>query len=229
MAAIAADLPFSANAAENRPFCVNVRFAIRPEERENWKAAMKADQDGCLNDEEKGLQFIVGEDENEPNSFILHEEYLGEEGFKAHLQTPHFLKWQAFTETKPFVEGREPVVDLFYGQHEPEKKQPPVNAYGLNVDVCIKPEARTEFIPVITNNKNGATNDEKLCENFFWGESTTTENSFHFHEQYVGEDHGKEGFEAHTKSPHFARWSEFAAGDVFTQAPKIYFFKTVTL
>ena len=44
--------------------------------------------------------------------------------------------------------------------------------------------------------------------------------TFHFFEQY----RGVEGFEAHTKSPHFADWEQFAATELFTEPPVVSFY-----
>ena len=55
-----------------------------------------------------------------------------------------------------------------------------------------------------------------------WGECTKEPNTFHFHEQYLG----KEGFDAHAATPHFADWEAFAATDPFTKEPEVSFFDT---
>merc|ERR1712071_642836 len=153
-----------------------------------------------------------------------HEQYLGKEGFEAHTKTPHFLEWQTFTESNPFVEGGEPVVDFFFGTHEP-KKIPHREAYCLNVELCIEPSFRGEFMKVIENNSKGSNNDEPLCLQYDYGESPTVSNTFYFHEQYTGSDDGKEGFDAHSKSPHFQVWEEFASKEPFSKPPVVSFYK----
>ncbi len=51
---------------------------------------------------------------------------------------------------------------------------------------------------------------------YSWGENADAPNTFHFHEQYVGE----EGVEAHGAAPHFAVWEEFASrGNPFSKLP----------
>jgi len=224
--ALAADLPNAGVPTERLAYCLNVRFKIRPEQREAFLAAIMHDQDRTLKDEPKALQFVVGESTTETNSFFLHEEYVGEDGFKAHLASRHFAVCQAFFDTKPFVEGRQPVVDIFFGDHKALTRQN-VPAFCLNVDLFPKPENRAEFVPTILNNKAGADNDEPLCLQYVWGESTTVPNTFHFHEEYTGDDGGKEGFDAHTKAPHFAAWEKFAATSPFTREPVVYFFRTI--
>ena len=52
------------------------------------------------------------------------------------------------------------------------------------------------------------------------GESEGEPNTFYFHEEYKD----KEGFLAHTKTPHFAAWEKFASSDPFTKPPEVVFF-----
>ena len=60
-----------------------------------------------------------------------------------------------------------------------------------------------------------------------YGEDVSTPNKFIFHEEYLG----KEGFDAHCSSPHFAKWEEFVNtyGDdgPFTVPPVVDFFQTI--
>merc|ERR1712071_585512 len=79
-----------------------------------------------------------------------------------HTKTSHFLEWQMFEETDPFVEGGELVADRFFGTNEP-KKIPHRKAYCRNVELCIKPSFRGEFMKVIENYSKGCNNDEPLC------------------------------------------------------------------
>ncbi|CAJ1970224.1 unnamed protein product [Cylindrotheca closterium] len=55
--------------------------------------------------------------------------------------------------------------------------------------------------------------------------STTSTKPFYLHEQYSGDNHGKEGFDAHASSPHFAAWEDFVATDPFEKAPEVFFFR----
>lgn len=205
---------------------MNVRFAIKPERRKDFVAAIKADQEGTLKDEPRALQFVVGESTTEENSFFLHEEYIGEKGFEEHKAAPHFVSWKTFCDSDPFLPGRAPVVDCYYGEH-PAVKKDAVPAFCLNVDLYPKAEVRPDFITCIVNNKAGSDNDEPLCTQYVWGESTSTPNTFHFHEEYLGEDGGKEGFNAHTQAPHFAAWEKFAASSPFMQEPAVFFYRTI--
>ena len=80
--------------------------------------------------------------------------------------------------------------------------------YCLNVQLCIKPERRDEFLATIKANQAGTLSKEPLAVTYLFGEDETTPNTFHFHEKYKG----RAGFEAHTKAPHFAVWETFARG-----------------
>mmetsp|Transcript_13232 Transcript_13232/g.32343 ORF Transcript_13232/g.32343 Transcript_13232/m.32343 type:complete len:159 (-) Transcript_13232:140-616(-) len=93
--------------------------------------------------------------------------------------------------------------------------------FFLNVKLCVKPERREEFLECIRANQKGTRENEPLALMYEWGECTTQKNTFYFQEQYVS----KEGFEAHTKMPHFADWEKFAATDPFSEEPEVIFFK----
>ena len=95
------------------------------------------------------------------------------------------------------------------------------------MELNIKPEVRDEFMYVILNNQKGTEKAEPLCLQYHFGESIDTPNTFYFHEQYMGEDKGKEGFVAHSKSPHFAKWEQFVATSPFTKDPTIHFHRTL--
>ena len=93
--------------------------------------------------------------------------------------------------------------------------------YCLNVTLYPNPARREEFVDCIRNNQNNSVQEPK-CVQYTWGESTTESNVFHFHEEY--ED--KDGFEFHTKTPHFALWDKFASSDnAFTKPPEVLFFE----
>ena len=97
-----------------------------------------------------------------------------------------------------------------------------------------KSQVRDEFLTVIKNNKKGTDTTEPLALQYTFGESTSggiaglpdgIPNTFHFHEQYMGDNHGKEGFEAHQQAPHFADWETFVGTDPFTKPPEVFLFK----
>lgn len=93
--------------------------------------------------------------------------------------------------------------------------------YCLNVKLVIKPEVRTEFMECIKNNQHGTLTKEKLAVTYIWGEDEKTPNTFHFFEQYQG----RKGFEAHTKTAHFAAWEQFASTDPFAEPPTVSFYE----
>jgi (4S)-4-hydroxy-5-phosphonooxypentane-2,3-dione isomerase len=102
---------------------------------------------------------------------------------------------------------------------------PVIKKFCLNVNLYVKPERREEFLKVIAINSAGTLSNEPLNISYTWGESTTEKNTFHFQEQFKGE----EGFLAHTNSPHFATWKEFADAEdsPFWKPPVVFFFETI--
>eukprot|EP00306_Pavlova_sp_CCMP459_P021281 CAMPEP_0185550170 /NCGR_PEP_ID=MMETSP1381-20130426/19786_1 /TAXON_ID=298111 /ORGANISM="Pavlova sp., Strain CCMP459" /LENGTH=171 /DNA_ID=CAMNT_0028162941 /DNA_START=28 /DNA_END=543 /DNA_ORIENTATION=- len=93
--------------------------------------------------------------------------------------------------------------------------------FCLNVCLKVKPERREEFIKCIRANQRGTLTSETLALEYVFGEDESTPNTFHFFEKYLS----KEGFEAHTKTPHFAAWEEFAATEPFTAPPVVSFYE----
>jgi quinol monooxygenase YgiN len=98
-----------------------------------------------------------------------------------------------------------------------------IKKFCLNVTLWVKPERREEFLSVIRQNQQGTLANEPLVRLYAWGENTKEPNTFHFQEQYIGE----EGFIAHTQSEHFAAWKKFAdeGESPFTQPPLVEFFE----
>ena len=84
--------------------CLNVTIRVKPERRAEFLSKITADQAGTLRDEPGALAFLVGEDTVTRNKFYLHEQYIGQDGFDAHLKAPHFAPWQAFVDSQPFLE-----------------------------------------------------------------------------------------------------------------------------
>lgn len=213
--------------ASQKPYAVNVRMDIQPERREEFVKIIKEDQKLTLSDEEGSLQFVIGEDIETPNRFYLHEQYVSEEAFQVHTKAPYFKTWTDFCASMPWSPDGAPVVNFYSCTHDAQEI-PVRTAFCLNVELCIKPEVREEFIEVISNNQKGTVEDEPLALQYHWGESTSTPNSFHFHEQYKGEEQGKEGFEAHKQAPHFAAWEKFVGkADPFTKPPSVSLFRTL--
>jgi quinol monooxygenase YgiN len=209
----------------SKPFCLNVRLDVKPERRDEFLKVIQHDGKSTVANELDALQFVVGEDVDSTNTFYLHEQYKSEDAFTYHTQTPHYAKWQTFCNSDPFV--KDPVVDMYHGTHDEETKIPMRAAFCLNVELNIQPHVREEFLKVIDNNQKGS-NAEPLCLQYHYGESTTTPNAFFFHEEYIGQDDGRQGLEAHQAAPHFAVWEHFAStGEPFTKPPTVSLYKSL--
>ncbi len=214
---------------QTKTYAVNLKFSIKPERREDFFSLIRDNQRKTLDLEPASLQYVVGEDIDSPNTFYIHEQFIGAEGFDAHRDMPHAGDWAKFKNSDPFTKGGEPTLDFYYddGESSPQQKIPIRPAFGVHVELCIKPEVREEFLSVILNNQRGSNGEEPLCLQYVFGESTSEENKFVFHEEYDGEDGGKEGFDAHTKTKHFAKWEEFVEKDPFTKSPVVNFFRSI--
>jgi quinol monooxygenase YgiN len=226
---------------DNKPYAVNVRVAVKPSRRQEFLDLIRDNQVRTLEDEAESLQYVVGEDAATPNLFYLHEQFSSRAGFEEHRNTPHSANWAAFQETDPFDEETSPLcLDFYHVENAPfikkkknnnnnnptEKKTTtpilPSKTYCVQVELFIQPSVRQEFLKCIDNNQRGS-NQEPLCYQYVYGESTAEPNKFVFHEEYQG----REGFEAHTRTEHFQVWEEFAATEPFTKDPVVNFFETL--
>lgn len=233
--------PSPPSQSSQQRYAVNLKFTIKPERRDDFLNLIRDNQRKTLDLEPAALQYVVGEDIHSTNTFYLHEEFIGSQGFDAHRDMPHAADWATFKSTMPFVEGTgEPTLDFFFDYDssatsiesaDNEKQEPPQipirPAFCVHVELFVKPEYRQEFIKVIQNNQKGTLGTEPLCLQYVFGESTSTPNKFVFHEEYTGDEDGKEGFDAHTQTPHFKLWEEFVEKDPFTSPPIVNFFKTI--
>ena len=93
--------------------------------------------------------------------------------------------------------------------------------FCLNVRLCVKAERRVAFIACIRANQRGTLSSELLALEYTWGEDVDEPNTFHFFEKYEG----RAGFDAHTATPHFAAWEEFAASEPFSRPPEVRFYE----
>ena len=55
--------------------------------------------------------------------------------------------------------------------------------YCLNVQLCVKPEVRAQFLECIKANQRGTLTKEPLAKTYIFGEDEKTPNTFHFFEQ----------------------------------------------
>jgi len=219
--------------AVSRPFALNVKMSILPEKREAWLKQILDDQSCTRNNEEGNLQFSLSEDTETPNVFYLHEQFVDESAFQAHAASPHFARYDDFCKTeKPYTLEGEPTICFFSPMEEggdwvKRERVVPQTAFCVTVNLYPKSEVRENFLNVIANNKKGTDTTEPLALQYTFGESNSEPNTFHFHEQYSGEGDGKQGFEAHASSPHFADWEKFVDTDPFLKSPEVYFSKIV--
>jgi autoinducer 2-degrading protein len=79
--------------------------------------------------------------------------------------------------------------------------------FALWVSVKVKPEMRERFLEVIEDDSICSVRDEPGCVRFDVLQDRSNPDQYYFYEVYVDEA----GFEAHTKTPHLARWREAAA------------------
>lgn len=219
-----------------KPFAVNVKFSVKPDKRDDFLSLIKDIQKKTLATEPAALQFLVGEHISTPNTFYMHAQFVGEEGFKAHRLTPHSGEWQKFSSDALFSEDGEPAFDFYFAgtgtgtPHEAEKVEISIpSSICVHTELCVKPELREVFLEVVRNNQRGSNSneDEPLCLQYVYGESKDEPNKFLFHEAYTGIHGGKEGFEAHFVTAHFEKWQEFMDLYPFTEAPVVNTFKTL--
>jgi (4S)-4-hydroxy-5-phosphonooxypentane-2,3-dione isomerase len=211
------------------PFALNVQVHVKPDRREEFLEIIQYDAEETMRQEKGALQFTVGQSTTDSTMFHFHEQYQTLKDFENHQATEHFQKWKAFCDTDPFVSDL--ICQEYYllppSVHYTPKVLPSDEVFCLNVELCIKKSVREEFLSVIENNEKGSLTSEPLCRQYVYGESTTTPNTFYFHEQYSGKERGQEGFQAHKVSAHFQVWEEFAAQSPFTKDPVVSFFQSI--
>jgi len=224
----------SSSPSASPPFALNVKMSILPEKRVAWLKQILDDQTSTRNNEKGNLQFSISEDVDTPNTFYLHEQFVDESAFQAHAASPHFARYDEFCKTeKPFTPEGEPTISFFCPMEEGatwverERVAPLTTAFCITVNLYPKTEVREEFLKVIAANKKGTDTAEPLALQYTFGESNSELNTFHFHEEYSGEEDGKQGFDAHASSPHFADWEKFADTDPFVKSPEVYFSKII--
>ena len=77
---------------------------------------MMVDQNGALDTEPDCFQYLFGEDEDEPNTFHMFEQYTSREGFSMHAKSDSYAAWSAFKATDPFSK---PATVSYYNTIEP--------------------------------------------------------------------------------------------------------------
>ena len=74
---------------------VIAQFDVKPEHREEWLAGMHDNALTTRRTDPGSVRFDVIQDEEHPNRFFLYEVCKDRAAFEAHLQAPHFLRFQA--------------------------------------------------------------------------------------------------------------------------------------
>ena len=212
----------SLTTSTTKPFAVNLKLKVKPDRRAEFLDLVRNNQRLTLETEPLSLQYVVGEDVDEQNTFYIHEQFVSEQGFAEHKQTAHNADWGAFKLTEPFTES---VCDFYFLDGE-TVEAPVRDAFCVHAELCPRPEMREEFLEVIRNNRKGS-RLESLCLQYAFGESNVEENKFLFHEEFAGADGGKEGFDAHAVAPHFLAWEKFASANPFARPPVVSFYRTI--
>jgi quinol monooxygenase YgiN len=95
----------SALAEERNEIVQLAKLEIDPAQLDNYKAALKEGVETALRLEPGVLSLYAMAEKENPAHITLVEIYANEEAYKAHLQTPHFLKYK--TGTKDMVTSLE--------------------------------------------------------------------------------------------------------------------------
>ena len=83
---------------------ITVRFNIKPGHEEEFLARVKAQARDSLEREAECTQFDVCRNPQNPCVVFLYEIYSDAEAFAAHLQSPHFLEFDA--DTRSWIEDK---------------------------------------------------------------------------------------------------------------------------
>ena len=78
--------------------------------------------------------------------------------------------------------------------------------YAIWVTVKVKPEKREQFLSVIEDDSICSVRDEPGCVRFDVLQDRSDPDTYYFYEVY----HDEAAFQAHTQTPHLARWREAA-------------------
>lgn len=70
-------------------YCLNVQLRVKPEKREEFLEAVKADQKGSVTEERLCMNFLVGQDTSDENLFHIFQRFVGKAGFEAHSASDH--------------------------------------------------------------------------------------------------------------------------------------------
>ena len=180
-------------------------------------------------------QVVVGTDAPPDGShgnnavFYMHNQYENLKAYQEHGQLQGFLQ-----KVGSMLEAEQPLSNRFLLQtNERGPVSLPTNTgsdssggrYCLNVESCVKPEIRDDFVQLLTNHAIKS-HKEPACLQFDWGESIDAANSFYMHEEYTDLD----GFKAHKASAHFAKFIKFNEDkQPYTQPQEVGFYETIQI
>jgi autoinducer 2-degrading protein len=213
-------------------FALNIRLVVKPSRTDEFIALIQTNQRATLTTEPDALAYVFGKDVSEPNVFYIHEQFKSQQGFEHHKSTNHNQKYSAFRDTDPY--DKDPALDC-YTILEPTATTATLatttttprtaaqSTFCVHVEVCVKESRRSDFLQCIAQNQKGSRAQEPKCLQYVYGESVDQANRFVFYEEYTD----KEGFDAHTQTPHFAVWQEFVATEPFTTDPVVHFYETI--
>ncbi len=74
-----------------------VTINIKPEFRDRFIEESVLEAQGSVQNEPGCIRFDILQDEQDPNRVYLYEVYRDAAAEEAHLQTPHFLRWDKAT------------------------------------------------------------------------------------------------------------------------------------
>ncbi|MBT1688129.1 putative quinol monooxygenase [Dawidia soli] len=92
-------------AQEKRPMVRLARLVIDPGQLEQYKAILKEEAETSVRVEPGVLTLYAVSEKDNPTHFTILEIYADSTAYKAHLKTPHFLKYK--TSTKDMVRSLE--------------------------------------------------------------------------------------------------------------------------
>ena len=75
-------------------FSLMVQLEVRPEDRDEFLAAITTNAQASVRDEPGCHRFDVSAVEGDENRFVLYELYDDAEAFEAHKRAPHFAAWR---------------------------------------------------------------------------------------------------------------------------------------
>lgn len=203
---------------------LNVKIAVKPEHRDRMLQHLIYEAKETRQ-EPGGLQFMVGQDVDDPNVLYLHEQYHNRSAWDNHNDTPHFKAFGHLLEELDDPLTEPVAIQAYQCSHTPQSidNSQLENAYCLNVESCIKPELMDDYVALMQSHQANS-QAEDLCLQFDWGISLDDPYTIYIHEEYAN----KEGFEAHAASKHFARLLAYNQdNEPYSKPQVVQFFQSV--